>query len=128
MITFKDEDIVDYSEDMVIYQASVKGELNRGVGKRLAQKFPKLEPNYSKFCFDYKYNYNDLKKDVYAYFEKDKIIVSMFSQKPNYETDYGIMRNSLSKIKKWAYNNDKTIALPYYLGSCNEEEWKKIAK
>ena len=126
MITFKDEDIVDYAEDIVVYQASIKGELNRGLGKRLAKKFPRLEPNYSKFCFDYKYSYAELKKDVYAFFDKNKIIVSMFSQKPNYETDIPVLRSALYKIKKWAYNNNKTVALPYYLGSHNDEEWQKI--
>lgn len=126
MIFIKNEDIVNFSEDIVVYDANIKGELIKGVGRRLADKFERLEPNYAKFCCDYRYDYRELKHDVYAYFEKKKIIVSMFCKKPDYTNDIKVLKKHLEKIKKWAYNNNKSVAIPYFLASETDEEWQNV--
>ena len=40
----------------------------------------------------------------------------MFSQKPNFDTDYIAMEKCLRYIKMWAENNDLSIAIPYGIG------------
>lgn len=41
----------------------------------------------------------------------------MFSQKPNFDTDYKVMSRLLAKVKKWAESNNKTIAIPRNIGN-----------
>lgn len=42
-----------------------------------------------------------------------KKIANMFSQRPNFDTDYKAMEEALNYLKKWAENNNLSIAIPY---------------
>ena len=53
----------------------------------------------------------------------------MFSQKPNFDTDYEAMKKALVYIKKWAENNNLTIAIPYGIGcGIANGDWNKVYK
>jgi len=53
----------------------------------------------------------------------------MFSQKPNFDTDYEEMKKALKYIKLWASNNNLTIAMPYKIGcGIANGDWNKVYK
>lgn len=53
----------------------------------------------------------------------------MFSQKENFDTDYEAMRKALKYIKKWAENNNLSIAIPYGIGcGIANGDWNKVYK
>lgn len=59
----------------------------------------------------------------------NKTICNMFSQKPNFDTDYEAMKKALTYIKKWAENNNLSIAMPYGIGcGIANGEWSKVYK
>lgn len=52
-----------------------------------------------------------------------KIIANMFSQTPNFDTDYRTMEKALDRIKVFARANDYSIAIPYKIG-CRDCKWR----
>jgi hypothetical protein len=53
----------------------------------------------------------------------------MFSQKPNFDTDYTAMKRTLEYIKLWASNKNLSIAMPYGIGcGIANGEWLKVYK
>ena len=66
--------------------------------------------------------------DVYIYIS-DKIIANMFSQKPNFDTDYYNMKYALNNIKDFARSNNYSIAMPYGIGcGIANGDWNKVYK
>lgn len=66
---------------------------------------------------------------MFGYEVEDKMIANMFSQKPNFDTDYKAMNRLLAKVKKWAGSNNKTIAIPYGIGcGIANGNWGKVYK
>lgn len=53
----------------------------------------------------------------------------MFSQRPNFDTDYIAMKKCLRYIKQWAENNNLSIAIPYGIGcGIANGDWNKVYK
>lgn len=74
-------------------------------------------------------NYHLLCGTVLFYEQHNKIICNMFSQKPNFDTDYEAMRHALDYIKRWASNNNLSIAIPYKIGcGIANGDWNKVFK
>ena len=113
MVKVKNGNLLEVKEDVIVHQVNVDGIMGGGVAKQLAEQFEGLEKFYSKYCECLNNSYEFLNGNVLFYGSKDKIIVNMFSQFPNFETDYEAMNIALNYIKKWASNNNRTIAMPY---------------
>lgn len=47
---------------------------------------------------------------------EDKIICNMFSQMPNFTTDYEAMKKALVEIKDMAKRLNKNVCMPYNIG------------
>lgn len=53
----------------------------------------------------------------------------MFSQKPNFNTDYEAMKKALNYIKLWASNNNLSISIPYRIGcGIATGDWNTVYK
>lgn len=60
---------------------------------------------------------------------ENKVIANMFSQKENFDTDYLNMEISLTYLKKFAQENDLSIAIPCGIGcGIANGEWDKVYK
>lgn len=60
---------------------------------------------------------------------ENKVIANMFSQKENFDTDYLNMKIALTYLKKFAQENDLSIAIPYGIGcGIANGEWDKVYK
>ena len=86
-----------------------------GVARQLALQYPQLENEYKKFCKD---NFNDYKllKGRVFIVNEDKIIANIFSQTPDFDTDYEMMRECFEIIKDKSIEKDLSIAIPYNIG------------
>lgn len=83
---------------------------------QLAREYEGLEEAYAEFCELYNNNYNKLKGKVFKVMLKGKFIMNMFSQKPNFNTDYDAMKIGLNEIKEYAKSYNLSIAIPYGIG------------
>lgn len=119
MIEVVNGNILDCTEDVIIHQVNVQGIMGGGVARQLANRYENLEKEYSEFCKIYDNDYNKLKGKVFKIMIDGKFIMNMFSQKPNFDTDYEAMKKALTYIKKWAENNNLSIAMPYGIGCRN---------
>lgn len=126
MITIKDGDILKSTEDIIIHQVNCAGIMGGGLAKQLARQFPKLEEYYRKVCRLYDFNYEKLKGKVYIFPSNNKYIANIFSQKPNFNTDYEAMQKSLKIIRDYANKNNLSIAIPFKIGCgiANGEWWR----
>ncbi len=113
MINIKNGNLLEAKENIIVHQVNVDGIMGGGVAKQLADRFQDLEKFYAKHCEYLNNSYEFLNGTVLFYGSGNKIIANMFSQFPNFETDYEAMKIALNYIKKWASNNNRTIAIPY---------------
>ena len=113
MVKVKNGNLLEVKEDVIVHQVNVDGIMGGGVAKQLADRFSGLEKFYDKHCKELYNSYEFLGGTVLFYKSEDKIIANMFSQLPNFETDYEAMRMALDYLKKWSRNNGRSIAIPY---------------
>lgn len=74
-------------------------------------------------------NYDLLSGTVLFYGDYEKTIANMFSQKPNFDTDYTAMEKSLRYIKMWSENNNLSIAIPHGIGcGIAHGNWDRVYK
>lgn len=126
MITIKNGDILQSTEDIIVHQVNCAGIMGGGLAKQLARQFPKLEEYYRKVCRLYDFNYEKLKGKVYIFSSNNKYIANIFSQEPNFNTDYEAMQKSLKTIRDYANKNKLSIAIPFKIGCgiANGEWWR----
>lgn len=128
MVKVKIGNILNCEEDIIVHQVNVQGIMGGGVARQLADRFKYLEENYSLYCKDWGNSYSNLFGDVYFYIS-DKIIANMFSQEPNFNTDYESMKMALERIKGYAECHNLSIAIPYGIGcGIANGEWNKVYK
>ena len=123
MVKVKIGNILNCNEDIIVHQVNVQGYMGGGVARQLADKFKGLENFYSVHCKELNNDYQYLSGTVLFYGDYSKTIANMFSQMPNFETDYIAMEKCLRYIKHWAENNDLSIAIPYGIG-CRHSYWR----
>lgn len=129
MIKVKIENILDCTEDIIVHQVNVFGNMGGGVAKQLANQYSNLEKEYLEFCKLHNNDYNKLKGKVFKIMIKGKFIMNMFSQKENFDTDYEMMKVALNYIKQWAENNNLSICMPYNIGcGIANGNWNKVYK
>ena len=116
MVKIKTGDILNCSEDIICHQVNVQGYMGGGVALQLTNKFKGLEEFYSDYCRELENSYAYLSGTVLFYGDYNKKIANIFSQMPNFETDYIAMEKCLRYVKMWAENNNLSIAIPYGIG------------
>lgn len=107
------KNILDCKEDIVLRVSDIHGIIDTPISQELALKCPKLANNLKKFCEDYRHDYTQLKKDVYAYHGKQLAITNIFCIDKDGKLDCKALSETLFKVKKWCLTNNKTIAIPY---------------
>lgn len=89
------------------------GNMGGGLARQLADRYPKLEEDYKIVCQEDNFNYEELKGLAYIKKFKDKYIANLFSQKPNFDTDYEMLERALNWVKKKAVDEKLSVAIPY---------------
>lgn len=112
----KQRNILECNENIIVHQVNVQGIMGGGVARQLANRYINLEKEYSEFCKLYNNDYNKLKGKVFKIMLEGKIIMNMFSQKENFDTDYEAMKIALEEIKEYAKSFKLSVAIPYGIG------------
>ena len=100
-----------------------------GVARQLADRYEGLEKEYNLFCKMHDNDYLQLKGKVFKIMLKGKFIMNMFSQKPNFNTDYESLEIGLNNIKDYAKNLKLNIAIPYRIGcGIANGDWSTVYK
>lgn len=100
-----------------------------GVARQLANRYKNLEEEYRQYCSNYNNEYEKLKGTVLFIQVEYKTIANLFSQKPNFDTDYEVMRKGLEQIKEVAKKNNLSIAIPYGIGcGIANGNWNEVYK
>ena len=113
MINIVDGNILNCKEDIIVHQVNCQGIMGGGLAKQIANVFPKVNSEYQLFCKIHLNKYELLRKRVYLVQENGKYIANMFSQKPNFDTDYEAMEVALKDILEYAKTRRLTIAIPF---------------
>lgn len=116
MIKIISENLLNCTEDIIVHQVNPFGTMGAGVARQLANKYKGLEENYNLFCNIKNYDYNQLKGEVFKTNMDNKIICNMFSQMPDFTTDYPAMEKALKTIKNMAKDLNLTVCMPYKIG------------
>ena len=82
----------------------------------MADKFEGLEEDYRTVCKEDKFDYEELKGLAYIKKYENKYIANLFSQKPNFDTDYEMLERALNWVKKKATDESLLVAIPYGIG------------
>lgn len=88
-----------------------------GLARQLADQYPNLEKDYRQVCKEDKFNYEELKGLAYIPEYSRKYIANIFSQKPNFDTDYEMMEKALNWVKVKAQDYKLSIAIPRNIGN-----------
>ena len=112
----KQGNILECNENIIVHQVNTQGIMGGGVARQLANRYINLEKEYSEFCKLYDNDYNKLKGQVFKIMIEGRIIMNMFSQKENFDTDYEAMKIALEEIKEYAKSFKLSVAIPYGIG------------
>lgn len=127
MINIVKGNILECKEDIIVHQVNCQGIMGGGLAKQIASKYSKVEKEYIKFCDKNNFVYENLKGKVLILKENSKYIANMFSQKPNFDTDYKSMEIALNKIRKYAEESNLNIAIPFKIGcGIANGEWELV--
>ena len=125
----KQGNILECNENIIVHQVNTQGIMGGGVARQLANRYINLEKEYSEFCKLYDNDYNKLKGQVFKIMIEGKIIMNMFSQKENFDTDYEAMKIALEEIKEYAKDFNLTVCVPYGIGcGIANGEWNIVHK
>lgn len=116
MVIIKAGNLLEAEEDILVHQVNVDGIMGGGVAKQIADKFPKVEQEYKRFCESHNNDFRQLRGKIDLTQENGKYIANMFSQTKDFYTDYAAMETGLTTIRDYAYQEGLTIAMPYKIG------------
>ena len=129
MIKIVNGNILNAGEDIICHQVNVQGVMGGGLARQLANKYKGLEEEYSKYCNERNNNYEKIKgKVLYCIFD-EKVIANIFSQEPNFNTDYTVLKIAFENIKKEAKSHKLSICIPYGIGcGIANGDWNQVYK
>lgn len=116
MIKIINNNILNCNEEIIVHQVNCQGIMGAGVARQLSDKYKGLEENYNLFCNSKDYAYNKLQGEVFKVNIDNKTICNMFSQMPDFKTDYEAMKKALTKIKDMAKDLKLSVCMPYKIG------------
>ena len=67
-------------------------------------------------CEENKFDYEELKGLAFIKQYNDKYIANIFSQKPNFDTDYEMMKRAFNWVKIKMQDFKLSVAIPYGIG------------
>ncbi|MBQ9659168.1 MAG: macro domain-containing protein [Clostridia bacterium] len=108
--------ILNCKEEIIVHQVNCQGIMGGGLAKQIASRYPDTERDYKNFCDYYNNEYNKVKGAPFLTGEIDHTICNLFSQKPNFDTDYEAMEEGLRTLKEHCKQYKRSIAIPYGIG------------
>jgi len=110
-------DIFESGADIICHQVNCQGVMGSGIAKQVREKYPWVYAEYKSFCNEIAFPLGAVQT---VYINEIQAIANLFAQE-NYGydgkcyTDYNSLKICLSCVRD--LYNDKTIAIPYLMGS-----------
>lgn len=129
MINIINGNILNCTEDIICHQVNCQGYMGGGVARQLANQYKGLEEDYRIVCKEDNFDYEELKGLAYIKKFNNKYIANLFSQKPNFDTDYEMLERALNWVKKKVIDEKLSVAIPYGIGcGIANGDWNKVYK
>lgn len=119
MVQIVKGNILSCKEDIIVHQVNCQGIFGGGLAKQIANLSPEIEKQYIAYCDVFDFNYEKLKGQVLVAKDGNLNIANIFSQSPNFDTDYISMRECFKTLNKLVETTGLTIAIPYKIGCRN---------
>ena len=123
MITIKEANLLDATENILIHQVNCQGVMGSGVAKAIRDKWPNVYAEYRAIPF-----HNEMLGQVqFVEIGKEKWVANLFSQfdyvrvytqnsTVAQNTDYGAMVSGFSYIARLCKKGHFSVAMPYGIG------------
>lgn len=97
-------------EDIILHQVNLQKVMGGGIALAIAQKFPEVEEKYVDF--------EDAKLGDVLFVETPQYIIgNVYSQNPDFTTNYDALEKSLKNVDEYMRkNNLKSVAIPHHYG------------
>lgn len=109
-------DILNCTNVIIVHQVNCQGSMGGGLARQIAEKYPNTEQEYIKYCQEYEFNYEELRGNVLITEEDTLLIANIFSQKPNFDTDYEAIKEAFKTVRGIAKLMCKKVLIPYKIG------------
>ena len=123
MITYKECDILQAEENIIVQSINHKGIMGAGLAKEIKLAYPDIELQYKEICKTISFERCRRANPVYWYqVSKDKFIASVFGQdgfgRDKRYTDYYALANGFEEIRLMAESRVYlySVAIPYKIG------------
>jgi O-acetyl-ADP-ribose deacetylase (regulator of RNase III) len=121
MIKIVEGSILEATEDIIGHQVNCQGVMGAGLAAQIRSKHPKVYEKYMELVNNYDDKVFLLGQTQVISVSKDRCVANLFGQltygRTGIHTSYKHLYESLDKLKRKAIKHDKTVAIPYGLGS-----------
>lgn len=143
-ISYHNGDLLTSGCNVICHQVNLQGVMGGGIALQIAKKYPQVEEKYKSFFAENKTTNKLLGEVLVCWVEesphwqdyKTHIIAHCFSQKSNFDTDYGSVKKCFEKIKEcikfelrywFLHKQQVTIGVPYNYGcGIANGDWNKV--
>lgn len=141
MIKIIDGDLLEATEDIIGHQVNCMSSMGSGVAVDVKEKYPRAFSEYLVMCgyYDEEETVGRRKKDMlgevqFVLVEDDKFVANIFGQltygkmgSGQVFTNEKALKKGLKKLRKFAEENQLSVALPYKIGSVRGgSRWEKV--
>lgn len=122
MIEVVKGNLLEAEEDILVHQVNCQSKMASGVALAIRKKYPIVYNDYMEFCNKHSKKEDLLGKVLVSKVEEDKFVANLFGQL-NYGydgkryTSYDALYEGLSYIKEKAQQSNKSVAMPFKIGS-----------
>lgn len=116
------------------YKVNVHGCMGGGIARQIANKYPKTDKLYIRYCVDLDNVEEMLLGNVLFTKENDFVIANLFSQNINPDkhgsvTNYIALRECLLQLKEWGKDYNSIIGVPHGIGcGIAGGNWDRVLK
>lgn len=130
MVNVIDGDLLEATEDIIGHQVNCSGVMNSGVAKFIRGKYPEIYNPYNIMCGGIVMD-KLLGNCQIILCDDGKLVANLFGQGSfGYGKQYTSiehLRQALQTLKNYAKTHDKTVALPFKIGSCRGgADWNEV--
>lgn len=124
------KDILQSKEEIVGHQTNCKGKMGAGIALVIRNAFPKAYDEYKSYC-NIEDDFSIFGTCQVVKVEENKYVANIFGQygysRTTQSTNYDKVRSSLLELKKFAYENSLSVALPQYMGcKLGGGDWNEV--
>jgi len=129
MISYYKGNLLDSGCDIIAHQVNLQGVMGGGLAKQIAQKYPKCEEQYKRWCTCKNFSKEKLLGDgIIVKIAEHKFIENCFTQDENFNTDYNAVRKCFIYLYNLCkFQGFKTIGVPKNYGcGIAHGDWQKV--